>query len=64
MLAGIDHVNILVDVARNQMRGAALAMTHDKHVGLHCRQIGDCIEHRLTLALRGNINGKVDYIRR
>ena len=63
-VAGVDDVDVLADVACDQVWRSALAVAHDEHVGLHCRQIGHRVEHRLALGLRRNVDGKIDDIGR
>jgi hypothetical protein len=37
-------------------------MAHDEHVGLHRRQIGHGVEHRLAFALRGYVDRQIDDV--
>ena len=63
-VAGIDDVDVGADVARDQIRRAALRVAHNEHVGLHRRQVGHRVEHRFPLGRRGNIDRKVDDVGR
>ncbi len=51
-------------MARDQVSRAALRMPHDKHVGMHGREIVHGVQQRLTLGLRRSRYVEIDHVRR
>ncbi len=63
-VAGVDHVPLRPDVARDHVRRPALRVAHDEHVGMHRRQVVDGVEQRLALGRRGRADVEVDHVGR
>ena len=61
-VAGVHHVLVRLDVARDEKRRARGVVPHDEDVGLHRRQIRDRVEQRLALRLRGDGDVQVDHV--
>ena len=63
-IAGIDDMNLGPHMPRDQVRCAALSVTHHEHVGMHGRKIVHCIEQCLSLGLRRGRYVEIDYVGR
>ena len=62
-IAGVDQMNLGLQVAGNQVGRAGLGVAHDKQVGVHGLEVANGVEHRFALAGAGAGHRQVDDIR-
>ena len=65
-VAGIDDADVFapdfIQMLGHEVGGAALVVTHDKHVGVHCREIVHGVEQRFAFAGGGGFDVQIDYV--
>mmetsp|Transcript_11326 Transcript_11326/g.21954 ORF Transcript_11326/g.21954 Transcript_11326/m.21954 type:complete len:258 (+) Transcript_11326:503-1276(+) len=63
-VAGVDHVHMRRAVLGDQVGRAALAVTHDEHVGMHRAEVGHRVEQGLALGGGAARDVEVDDVSR
>ncbi len=63
-VAGVDNVQVAGNMARDQMRRAALRVPHHEHVRMHGREIVYRVEQGLALGMGGHGDVEVDDVGR
>ncbi|EEF25604.1 conserved hypothetical protein [Ricinus communis] len=63
-IASVNDADMRWHVLRNKVRGAALLVTHDKHIGVHGNQVVHRVQNRFAFGLRRGADIQVKHIGR